>query len=221
MPPRFKSSLFRAGSALALLLVLAACTPGGQFDPTVLFNSDVFDSKTKLKGQRVPVFPDGVPGTTTGVPADLVKGYNPPPDQADTDANLAGMPPPGASAQPEEKPKPEPNRKPKPRVAVARQPKPRAPTAPPSSTPTRIDVGATGTPAQQPSAANWPNAPPASPQQVGQFSWPAPPSGATAPAAQPSQSAQPSSSGNAPAAQGGRTFDSMWPNPPATGTQSQ
>lgn len=216
MPLRFKSPLFGASTALALLLVLAACTPGGQFDPTELFNSDVFDSKTKLKGQRVPVFPDGVPGTATGVPADLVKGYKPPPDQPENDANLAGMPPPGASAQPEQKPKP----KPKPRVAVARQPKPRALTAPPSSTPTRIDVGATGTPAQQPSAANWPNSPPAA-QQTGQFAWPAPPGGGSAPAAQPAQPAQSSSSANAPAAQGGRTFDSMWPNPPATGTQSQ
>ena len=77
-------SLLRAGSALALVLVLSsllgACTKGGQFDPTELFNSDVFDSKKKLAGQREPLFPDGVPGTTTGVPADLVKGYQPPPD---------------------------------------------------------------------------------------------------------------------------------------------
>ena len=215
MPIRCKSPLFRAGLALALLLVLAACTPGGQFDPVELFSSDMFDSKTKLKGQRIPVFPDGVPGATTGVPADLVKGYKEPVDQPNADAALAGNPPPAAAAQPEEKPKP----KPKPRVAVARPPKSSAPTAPPSSTPTRIDVGATGAPAQpQPAPADWPNSPPAT-QQAGQFAWPAPPTGATA--SQPSQSAQPAPSANAPAPQGGRTFDSMWPNPPATGTQSQ
>ena len=52
-----------------------------------MFNSDMFDTKKKLKGQREPVFPSGVPGTTTGVPADLVKGYQPPPDQADADAD--------------------------------------------------------------------------------------------------------------------------------------
>ena len=45
---RDHSSLFRAALALAFLLVLAACTPGGQFDPTEVFNSDMFDSKTKL-----------------------------------------------------------------------------------------------------------------------------------------------------------------------------
>ncbi len=83
----------RAGSALALMLVLGACTKSGQFDPTEIFNSDAFDSKKKLSGQREAVFPNGVPGTTTGVPVDLVKGYQPPPDP--TDAN-ASQPPPGA-----------------------------------------------------------------------------------------------------------------------------
>ena len=98
---RDHSSLFCAASALAFLLVLAACTPGGQFDPTEVFNSDMFDSKTKLKGQREPLFPDGVPGTTTGVPADLVKGYQPPPDQTDADAAAPGAPaPPAPDARP-------------------------------------------------------------------------------------------------------------------------
>ena len=61
-------SLFRVVCAGALLLVIAACTPGGQFDPTTLLQNDMFDSKKKLNGQREPVFPNGVPGTTTGVP---------------------------------------------------------------------------------------------------------------------------------------------------------
>ncbi len=64
-------SFVRVGALLALVLmpVLGACTKGGQFDPTEVFNSDAFDSKKKLSGQREPVFPSGVPGTTTGVPA--------------------------------------------------------------------------------------------------------------------------------------------------------
>ena len=78
--------LVRAGSAAALVLALAGCTPGGQFDPTSLFANDMFDTKNKLKGDRQPVFPNGVPGTSSGVPQDLVKGYQPPPDQA-ADAN--------------------------------------------------------------------------------------------------------------------------------------
>src|ERR1700691_5330552 len=106
MPTDCNSSLLRAASALGFLLVLAGCPPGGQFDPTEMFNSDVFNTKTKLKGDRVPLFPDGVPGTTTGVPADLVKGYQPPPDQTDADASQApagtvpGAGPPGAGAAP-------------------------------------------------------------------------------------------------------------------------
>src|ERR1700691_3437402 len=145
MPTDCNSSLLRAASALGLLLVLASCTPGGQFDPTEMFNSDVFNTKTKLKGDRVPLFPDGVPGTTTGVPADLVKGYQPPPDQTDADASAQGAPAPAAPAAPVEKPKP------KPKVAVGR-PQTRSVKIekPPSSSPTRIDIGAKGAPPQQP-----------------------------------------------------------------------
>jgi hypothetical protein len=198
MPIRYNSPLFRAASALAFLLVLAACTPGGQFDPTEIFNSDAFDSKSKIKGQREPVFPNGVPGTTTGVPADLVKGYRPPPDQANVDADAVGAPAPAAATRPEAKPKP------KPKVAVARLPKQNAAIQkPPSSAPARIDIGATGAPAQQSTQATWPNSPPpAAPQQAGQVAWPAPPS--TAPS---QQAAQPS--------------QSIWPNPPPAGTSSQ
>ncbi|HYA04530.1 MAG TPA: hypothetical protein VEF90_01470, partial [Xanthobacteraceae bacterium] len=75
MPKQRYWSLCRAAAALGFVLVLAGCTRGGQFDPTSIFDSDAFDTKTKLKGDRVPVFPNGVPGTTTGVPPDLVKGY--------------------------------------------------------------------------------------------------------------------------------------------------
>ncbi len=202
MPMRYKSPLFRLGLALALALELASCTQGGQFDPTEIFNSDMFDDKTKLSGQRVPLFPNGVPGATTGVPADLVKGYQPPADQSNADADAAAAPPAqAAAAKPEAKSKP----KPKPAVAVARLPKRNTAgvEAPPPSTPTRIDVGASGTPAQQPAQTAWPAPPPTAPsQQGGQFAWPAPP-----PAAPVQQAAQPS--------------QSIWPNPPATGTSSQ
>src|SRR5215472_13276686 len=121
-----RSSILRAGSALALVLVLlpflGACTPGGQFDPTELLNNDMFDSKKKLSGQREPVFPNGVPGTTAGVPPDLVKGYQPPPDPSDADASQTppdggGAGPKTAAATAEAKPKPKP--KPRPKVATA------------------------------------------------------------------------------------------------------
>ncbi len=224
---RYHSSLFRAASALAFMLVLEGCTPGGQFDPTALLDNDMFDAKTKLKGQREPLFPNGVPGTTTGVPADLVKGYQPPPDQTDADADAQTAPAPAAAPKPEEKPKP------KPKVAVGR---PRARAAkvekPPASEPTRIDIGAKGAPPQQPSGSPWPNSPPAAAQQGGQFAWPAPPGAPAQQPAQPSQSiwpappstapAQPAAaSSTAPAAQTGPSFDSMWPKPPANGTSTQ
>ena len=112
MRRRPSPSLLQIGSALALIAVLAGCTKGGQFDPTEILNSDAFDSKKKLKGDREAVFPNGVPGTTTGVPPDLVKGYQPPPDQAaDT-----GIPPAPAAQAAAEKPKPK--AKPKPKLAA-------------------------------------------------------------------------------------------------------
>src|ERR1700744_993220 len=144
LPIGSHSSLFRAAAAVVLALVLARCTPGGQFDPTTILDNDMFDTKTKLKGQREPLFPNGVPGATTGVPADLVKGYKAP-DQADADPDAINAPPADqAAASPQAKPalepKPKPKPKPTPKVAIGQ---PRAPIQkPPSSNPTRIDIGA-------------------------------------------------------------------------------
>jgi hypothetical protein len=169
-------SLVRVGSAAALVLALAGCTPGGQFDPTGLLANDMFDTKTKLKGDRQPVFPNGVPGTSSGVPPDLVKGYQPPPDQA-ADANVADA---AAAEAAKNKPKP----KPKPKVA-------RAPAQPPAAPPRRINVGpspnqaAPAAPAAPQGAAPsqtspqqsvWPAAPPSAPaQQQVESRWPDPP----------------------------------------------
>jgi hypothetical protein len=152
--------LVRAGSAAALVLALAGCTPGGQFDPTTLFANDTFDTKTKLKGDRQPVFPNGVPGTSSGVPQDLVKGYQPPPDQA-ADANA-----PDAAAEEAAKNK----AKPKPKPKVARAP------AQPSTPPRRINIG----PSPNQAAPAAPQG--AAPQQSQQSAFPPPPP--TAPAQQ-------------------------------------
>ena len=230
LPNRSSSSLIRAATVLALALVLARCTPGGQFDPTTLFDSDMFNTKDKLKGQRIPMFPNGVPGATTGVPADLVKGYKPPPDQADIDPDAINAPPPDQTAQ--QQPTAKPERKAK--VAIGR-PHTRV-QKPPSSTPTRIDVGAKGAPAQPPAQANWPATPPtgtpsqqgvawptpaptAPPPQAAQQSqniWPAPPP--TAPVQPTAAPAQPPAS--QPGSQSAPSFDSMWPKSTPSGTQS-
>jgi outer membrane biosynthesis protein TonB len=169
--PLTSSSLFRVGSVLALVLVLAACTKGGQFDPIEMFSNDMFDTKKKVTGEREPLFPNGVPGTTTGVPADLVKGYQAPPEQAE-----ATEPPPTAEAA---KPKPKPKPKPKLAAAPAQPQQQRQQDSvwnqkPPP--PKRISVGPGSQPAAvapQQAAPLQPASPPAA--QPAQPAWPNPP----------------------------------------------
>jgi hypothetical protein len=194
MAQRVGSYFFRAASVLALALLIAGCTKGGQFDPTELFNSDVFDTKKKLKGERAPVFPEGVPGATSGVPADLVKGYQPPSEQPDADAAVPGSTPPATAEAAKPKPKP------KPKLAAQKPPASRAAPAP---APTRITVGpAQKAAGQQPDASQtaWPAAPSTSaPQsQTSQSVWPAPPQTTSSQSPQPSQS--------------------IWPDPPPAGS---
>jgi hypothetical protein len=189
MGMRHTRSLFRLGIVVALASAAAACTKGGQFDPTTLLDNDMFDNKKPVVGQREPVFPGGVPGATTGIPPDLYKGYQPPPDPT-ADAGAAPTPiTPTAGQAPAVEAKEEPKPKPKPKPKVARAPaQPR----------TEINVGLNKRtqPEAQPAQNVWPSPPSTSAAQPSQSVWPAPPSTA---AAQPSQS--------------------VWPNPPATGTQ--
>ena len=199
MPRGAHGFFFRVAMALTLALMIAGCTKGGQFDPTELFNSDMFDTKKKLKGERVPVFPEGVPGATTGVPPDLVKGYQAPPEPADADAAVPGPTPPRAAA--ETKPKP----KPKPKLAAQKPPASPAVSGP---GPTRITVG----PAQQPAATGQqPNA--------SQTAWPAPPSTGAPQQAQSSRSIWPAPP--ATSSQTAQPSQSVWPNPPTPSGSSQ
>jgi hypothetical protein len=200
MPARRIPLLVRIGLPIAALLVLGACTPGGQFDPTSIFANDMFDNKKKLQGDRQPVFPNGVPGIENGVPPELVKGYQPPPDQpADATAVAPdGRVAPDAAAEAAAQPKP----KPKPKPKLARAP---AQSQDPAfnQRPTRINIGPTSKPspprAPDTSQSVWPTPPPTAPAQ--QTAWPAPPpTGPTQQSAQPSQS--------------------VWPNPPAPGAPS-
>jgi hypothetical protein len=210
MPTRRISSLVWIGSALALGLVLGACTPGGQFDPTEVLSSDVFTTKKKLAGDREPLFPNGVPGAETGMPPDLVKGYQPPPEQQQAADNAEAVPAPNRAATPAAaKPKP----KPKPKPAIAR-----APSSSPAAASTGHDPAWDRAPT--PSAAQaaqpaWPNSPQSAPAQT---NWPAP----GQPTAQPAQPAWPASP---PAAgQGQQTAQPAqpnWPNPSAPGTYSR
>src|SRR5512135_493843 len=65
---------------VAIAPVLAGCE---NFDMDKL---DVFglNEKKKLPGERKPVFPEGVPGVSQGIPPEYLKGNQPPPETAQT-----------------------------------------------------------------------------------------------------------------------------------------
>jgi len=185
MPTRRSFALLRAGSALALTLLIAACTSGGQFDPTEVLSTDIFNTKKKLQGDREPLFPNGVPGAETGVPPELIKGYQPPPEPAADNTDAAAK----AAAAPT---------KPKPKPKVAH-------TTPASSSKPQ---------AKQSAQSPWPAAPQTAPAQSGQTNWPASPSTAPAQAAQTNWPPPPTGQ----AQQAAQPAQSIWPNPPASGT---
>jgi hypothetical protein len=183
-----------AGAVCALGIVLGGCTAGGQFDPTEVLSNDMFNTKKKISGDREPLFPNGVPGAETGVPPDLVKGYQPPPEQAAVETPDAAA----KAAAAAEKPKP----KPKPKPAVARA------TPPAAQTPLRGGSTAWPAPQQQaPPPTNWPSPSGGQPAPSAQTSWPAPPS-----TAQTNWPATPPA-GQAPSG-------TNWPAPPAPATSS-
>ena len=81
----------------ALILPLGGCASiGDAIDPTEWFSGDLFNTKKKLPGDRKPVFPEGVPGVSQGIPSELVKGNQPPPLEngyTATDTPSASPPP--------------------------------------------------------------------------------------------------------------------------------
>ena len=143
---------------LAGLVVLAPALSGCEsFDMDKL---DVFglNEKKKLPGDRKPVFPEGVPGVTQGIPQEYVKGNQPPPDAAQTppsgqDANApaADAAKKTAAVAPAEEPKPKP-RKPK----VAKQKLIPNQSAPPAQDQQPAPWPEQG---QSSSSAPWPSSP--------------------------------------------------------------
>ena len=140
---------------VGLAPVLAGCA---NFDMDKL---DVFglNEKKKLPGDRKPVFPEGVPGVSQGIPQEYIKGNQPPPDTAqappaepDKAAAAAEAAKKTAAAEPKAKPK----RKPKPRAAAQpaqdQQPAPQQQLQQAQS-PWPAQGQSTGT-------APWPSAPP-------------------------------------------------------------
>jgi outer membrane biosynthesis protein TonB len=134
---------------LSLGLLLASCE---SFDPTAIFDAEIFNTKKKLPGERRAVFPEGTPGVPQGVPQELVKGYQQPEPE----------PPPQAPPA-EAKPKP----KPKPKVVA----KPKE-----ESAPTAVTVRPPQAQPQQSSQPQWPDPPPQQQRSSsGGVAWPDPP----------------------------------------------
>jgi hypothetical protein len=137
---------------IAAAPVLSGCT---DFDPDKL---DIFgiNEKKKLPGERKPVFPQGVPGVSQGIPPEFMKGNQPPPDTAQTlpsEADKAAADAAAkkaAAAEPVEEPKPKPKRK-----------KPKATAAAPAPQPAQSQQQTPQQQApQQSSSAPWPSSPP-------------------------------------------------------------
>ncbi len=68
------SRLLAAAIAVCIAGVLGGCSslPTPSWDPTDIF--DFLDTKKRAPGERKPVFPEGVPGISQGVPKDMVRG---------------------------------------------------------------------------------------------------------------------------------------------------
>jgi hypothetical protein len=158
----------RAGWGRLVLIAIVAATGPVLSACDSLDSFEIFDSKKKLAGERKPVFPEGVPGVSSGVPPELVKGYHEPEggglDPAKAAAEAAAEPAakpkkPKSELKPETKPTPQ-------RTASKPAPKPPAQSDPYGAAPTRA---AAPEPAQQPApqaaTAPWPTAQP-------QAAWP-------------------------------------------------
>ena len=81
--------------SLTFLLIAAGLTLGACDDQKW---NELFDGKVKLKGERKPVFPEGVPGITPGVPKELVRGSAE--SRAAADSQTAAAPPAAAAPPP-------------------------------------------------------------------------------------------------------------------------
>jgi hypothetical protein len=105
----------RRMQCIVLLVGLIAIAPSlagcENFDPDKWDFFGLGDKK-KLPGDRKPVFPEGVPGVSQGIPPEFVKGNQPPPDSPDAAQALPAEPAKKTAAvDPAEEPKPKPKRK--------------------------------------------------------------------------------------------------------------
>ncbi len=147
--------LARLGFAMVLAATTALVTGCESLEDI----GSLFDTKTKLPGERKPVFPEGVPGVTPGVPPEMVKGYREPVE----------TPPPPVLAEQTQAAEAKPKPKPKPHaVQTAAKPQP-APVA----------QAAAPAPAPASATAPWPSQAQQQPQQQPQAAWPSAPASGT------------------------------------------
>jgi hypothetical protein len=184
-------SMLRALSRWAVVGILAVAVP-------LVSGCDFLDdmqswNKKPLTGDRKPVFPNGVPGVATGVPADVVKGYRAPDVQVEP-VSAAAESAAAEPARPRSKPQTaKPPAAPSVQQATAQSLQPPAPakpakrqaTAKPSSKPPPADPNAPARQAAAPASAAqssglpgaaplpWPSAQPSTqPATRPQAAWP-------------------------------------------------
>jgi hypothetical protein len=145
---------------LGFAMVLAAAAALVSACDTLENLGSMLDNKTKLSGDRKPVFPEGVPGVTPGVPPEMVKGYREP---------VVETPPPPVLGEQTQAAEAKPKPKPKPHaIQTAAKPQP-APVA----------QAAASAPSPGNATAPWPNQPQQQPQQQPQAAWPSAPASGT------------------------------------------
>ncbi len=160
--------LILAAAVIVVAPLMSACS-----DMVDKFETlELFDTKKKLSGERKPVFPEGVPGATSGVPAELVKGYQQPESGPVDPAKAAAEAAAAETAKPKPKPKPQ---------QTAAKPHPQRTAAKPPATSADANAGPApaAAPAAPPPAAGAPAPWPAQPQAAAQPQ-PAWPGGASA-----------------------------------------
>lgn len=156
--------------ARGVILAMMLAAGGGVLAGCDAFDSlDFLDTKKKLPGERRPVFPEGVPGVSQGIPAEYQKGYN--------EQQAAQTPDPATTAVQQIAPQDAPKEKPKARQASAPPKPPAAPRRPAPAQPAQQPQAQSSQGAPGAQTAPWPQQaqPQSQPQAQPQAAWPTPP----------------------------------------------
>lgn len=143
MAKQFLRRLICAAVLGSMSLAVAGCD--------TIDSLEFFDTKKKLPGDRKPVFPEGVPGVSQGIPPELQKGYSEQAAQTAPDPAAAAV---QQLTQPE-KPKPRPQQQ-----AAKPKPKPRKPAAEEAHSAPAAQQEPQGDVAVRQQTAPWPGAQP-------------------------------------------------------------